>query len=551
MAWTDLGDVASVTYPQIAVIGAVRTVCSSYANGWLTGITDAGAGGCPGTTTLATLSYYPNHMVSQVAHGNGVTDSYDKDPNDIGRPARIATANVLSGGNWVSGTYQYDGAGSIKAMRGMTEPIGRPAATGQLYGYDAFGNLTTITQDGSGQTIQTDTTTNRLSSSGYDDTGNVTAWGVYAYTYDGFNAMTTLTGNGLANAYAYDAGGERLSAKAGAAGPTTYSLRGLDGKVLRDYTLTGTTWSWSKDYAYRAGQLLATIDGGGTKHMSLDHLGSPRLITDGSRNVVEYHAYWAYGGEIGTDCGAERMKFTGHERDNQCSAGMLDYMHARYYSPIVGRFLSNDPVGDESGSPQTWNLYAYALGNPLLRHDPTGMSSLVFDGTAHTIQILDNQGNSVGIWPAYNRVQSTNLNGRWEDGTYRMVDTSAPRMHPRHPEYDTPNGKFGTYGDFQAEAFTESNGHRRTLMAVHSGHADVGPTSPTDGCVRSTDQMMGTLVELVKNDPLTTMKVQNNKAPVAPPTPPLQATPMPSQSSEGTAHFHFHTDVERELVPPW
>jgi RHS repeat-associated protein len=373
VSWTDLGDVASITYPQIAGIGAARTVCSSYANGWLTGVTDAGAGSCPGTTTLASLSYYPNHMVSQVAHGNGVNDLYDKDPNDIGRPARIATANVLNAGNWISGTYQYDGAGSIKAMRGMTEPIGRPAATGQLYGYDAFGNLTTITTDGSGQTIQTDATTNRLSSSGYDDTGNLTAWSGYAYTYDGFNVMATLSGGGLSNAYAYDAAGERISSKTGATGPTTYSLRGLDGKVLRDYTLTGTTWSWSKDYAYRAGQILATIDGGGTKHMTLDHLGSPRLITDGSRNVVEYHAYWAYGGEIGTDCGAERMKFTGHERDNQCSAGMLDYMHARYYSPIVGKFLGIDPGrGTDALTPQSWNLYAYTRNNPIRFSDDTG-----------------------------------------------------------------------------------------------------------------------------------------------------------------------------------
>ena len=372
MSWTDLGDIASLTYPQIAAVGSTRTVCNAYTNGWLTGVTDAGTGGCPGTTTLATLSYYPNHMVSQVAHGNGVTDSYDKDPNDIGRPARIATSNVLSAGNWISGTYQYDGAGSIKAMRGMTEPIGRPAATGQLYGYDAFGNLTSITTDGSAQTIQTDATTNRLSSSGYDNTGNLTAWGGYAYTYDAFNAMATLTGGGLSNAYTYDAAGERISAKTGTTGPTTYSLRGLDGKVLRDYTLTGTTWSWSKDYAYRAGQLLATIDASGTKHMSLDHLGSPRLITNGDRSVATYHAYWAYGMDLGTDLDAVRMKFTGHERDNQTTAGMLDYMHARYYSPVVGRFLSIDPVGGLSENPQSWNRYAYVLGNPITLNDPTG-----------------------------------------------------------------------------------------------------------------------------------------------------------------------------------
>jgi hypothetical protein len=38
-------------------------------------------------------------LVSQAAHGNDVTDTYDKDPNNLGRPARIATANVLNSAN--------------------------------------------------------------------------------------------------------------------------------------------------------------------------------------------------------------------------------------------------------------------------------------------------------------------------------------------------------------------------------------------------------------------------------------------------------------------
>jgi RHS repeat-associated protein len=323
------------------------------------------------STALATLSYYPNHMVSQVAHGNGVNDLYEEDPNHMARPAKIQTANVLSGANWNSGSFEYDGAGNIKALRGMSEPIGRPAATGQLYGYDPFGNLTSITQDGSVQTISTTSTTNRLAlPSTYSDTGNLTAWGGYTYAWDGFNAMTGLTGNGLANAFTYDADGERLSVASG--GTTTYSLRGLDGKVLRGYTYNGSTWSWSKDYAYRAGQLLAAIDASGTKHMSLDHLGSPRLITNGDRSVATYHAYWAYGLDLGTDLDAVRMKFTGHERDNQGTAGMLDYMHARYYSPVTGKFLAVDSGDTKTQDPQTWNRYVYARGNPIAFCDRDG-----------------------------------------------------------------------------------------------------------------------------------------------------------------------------------
>ncbi|MCP4602192.1 MAG: RHS repeat-associated core domain-containing protein, partial [Proteobacteria bacterium] len=55
--------------------------------------------------------------------------------------------------------------------------------------------------------------------------------------------------------------------------------------------------------------------------------------------------------------------------------GDLDYMHARYCNPQLGRFLSLDPVmqtGRAMGSPQLWNRYSYALNNPLNYTDPTG-----------------------------------------------------------------------------------------------------------------------------------------------------------------------------------
>ena len=50
-----------------------------------------------------------------------------------------------------------------------------------------------------------------------------------------------------------------------------------------------------------------------------------------------------------------------------------DFMHARYFSSNLGRFLSVDPVGGEVGSSQSWNRYSYALNNPLVLVDPTGM----------------------------------------------------------------------------------------------------------------------------------------------------------------------------------
>jgi uncharacterized protein RhaS with RHS repeats len=48
------------------------------------------------------------------------------------------------------------------------------------------------------------------------------------------------------------------------------------------------------------------------------------------------------------------------------------YMHARYYSPELGRFLSVDPGGFDPSRPQSWNRYTYASNNPINRVDPDG-----------------------------------------------------------------------------------------------------------------------------------------------------------------------------------
>ena len=50
----------------------------------------------------------------------------------------------------------------------------------------------------------------------------------------------------------------------------------------------------------------------------------------------------------------------------------------RYYSSQWGRFLSPDPYGGSAklGSPQTWNRYVYVAGDPMNRHDPSGLDDV-------------------------------------------------------------------------------------------------------------------------------------------------------------------------------
>ena len=65
--------------------------------------------------------------------------------------------------------------------------------------------------------------------------------------------------------------------------------------------------------------------------------------------------------------------FTGHIKDK---ATGLNYMQARYYDPVIGRFLSVDPVGFmDTGMPEYFNRYSYTANDPINATDPTGMAT--------------------------------------------------------------------------------------------------------------------------------------------------------------------------------
>jgi len=50
-------------------------------------------------------------------------------------------------------------------------------------------------------------------------------------------------------------------------------------------------------------------------------------------------------------------------------------MGARYYDPVIGRFISTDPKQFDEQNPQLFNRYAYANNNPYRYVDPDGRSA--------------------------------------------------------------------------------------------------------------------------------------------------------------------------------
>jgi RHS repeat-associated protein len=111
----------------------------------------------------------------------------------------------------------------------------------------------------------------------------------------------------------------------------------------------------------------------------LDWLGSTRSLTDAAGSTTSKQRYEAFGSrsaKTGTD--------PFHPSDFQWGGGWgyqtetafsnepglgLNYIEQRYYDPLVGRFLSPDPISYLGGL----NLYDYVDNDPVNRVDPNGL----------------------------------------------------------------------------------------------------------------------------------------------------------------------------------
>jgi len=110
-----------------------------------------------------------------------------------------------------------------------------------------------------------------------------------------------------------------------------------------------------------------------------DASGSPVAATDEQGKVLWRKHYKPFGEEIeqGNASRNNHIGYTGHVHDK--STG-LTYMGARYYDPIVGRFMAMDPAGVNPNDPRTFNRYVYANNNPYKFVDPDGRLSMLIEG---------------------------------------------------------------------------------------------------------------------------------------------------------------------------
>jgi RHS repeat-associated protein len=119
----------------------------------------------------------------------------------------------------------------------------------------------------------------------------------------------------------------------------------------------------------------------GITYYYTDQLGSPVATADDNGNILWRAKYYPYGDKEltsfsaagSTDAAQNTRYFTAHVDDVDTG---LTYMQARYYDPVVGRFLGVDSMGFIQSDPATFNRYSYVRNNPYRYIDPDGKAAV-------------------------------------------------------------------------------------------------------------------------------------------------------------------------------
>jgi RHS repeat-associated protein len=330
--------------------------------------TQIAAGTVPNGVDLWKMNYEFGELQT-----NGSVDTTKNNSNVGKQTVTVPTIGSVNGFTAVQ-AFTYD---NLKRLKSATETIGSQTWK-QTFNYDQHGNRTfdanntTTIPSGCSTALcnpTIDPANNRFSSGqGYtfDDGGNVTQNADNAkFVYDGSNKIVEVrnaTTNGLISKNYYDGDGVRV--KVEESGVTTVFVYDAFDNLVAEYTVNAPENQDPK-----------------VNYLTTDMLGTPRVVTDENREIVSRRDMMPFGEEIAAGVGGRstthgyggsndvRQKFTGQQRD---TVAKLDYFNARHYTFALGRFMSPDSFGGKIANPQTLNLYAYSLNNPLKWVDPSG-----------------------------------------------------------------------------------------------------------------------------------------------------------------------------------
>ena len=179
------------------------------------------------------------------------------------------------------------------------------------------------------------------------------------YKYNEFNEMTSFESNKESKwEYAYLPNGLRYR-KSNASNFDRF-VWDRNGNIIAEMN---NNKEYTNKYV-RGNKLISKND---NEYYSYDGHGSVVNISDESGKSIKSYDYDAFGVELNKDANDTNLfRYCGEQYDNETDS---IYLRARYYSPSLGRFTTEDPAKDGD------NWYSYCAGNPVSFWDPSGYAA--------------------------------------------------------------------------------------------------------------------------------------------------------------------------------
>jgi RHS repeat-associated protein len=350
---------------------------------------------------INTIVYDAEGRRARVTYASGLEETRVYDPS-LGRLQEQALINPATGQELFRQRLTYDSASNVLGIEDARAPGPGIALASRAFEYDALSRL--LRAHGGPAASAYD------HHYAYDAIGNMTlnqAWRPETLVYEGAHLRGIEGAGGPETLFTYDANG-CLRTRPGMT--LSFDPRDLLQRVVRD---DGTTVEFAYDYSARrirkrvitGDEIRDTLyigegfevrpDGarlryvtdpessatlvvrGGAVHHVLhhDYLGNVILVREAASGVAHEVHYSAYGRHLNPGDEFGEILFAGQRLDPETG---LYYIRMRYYDPVLGRFISPDPVAvvnAERGRlrPLSLNPYVYTLDNPLRYNDVNGL----------------------------------------------------------------------------------------------------------------------------------------------------------------------------------
>jgi RHS repeat-associated protein len=199
-----------------------------------------------------------------------------------------------------------------------------------------------------------------------DLNGNLNAHSGLTYAYNARNELTSVKqGNTTLAAFVHDALGRRVRRTvSGAVTRPVYDRwnvvqeRSSNGQVTANLLV-----------GLKLDDLFVRTDAAQREFLS-DALGSTVALADTSGVVQTSYTYEPFGRTtVSGASSSNAYQFTGRDNDSTGTLSLYN-MRSRYFSPTLGRFLTEDPIGFSGGDA---NLYGYVGQSPASRIDSLGL----------------------------------------------------------------------------------------------------------------------------------------------------------------------------------